>query len=268
MPGVPREMREMFERSVRPVLADRSGGAVMRVSMLSCIGAGESDIGRQIEDLMQRDRNPVVGTTAKQGVIGVRVYARGGSSKEADRLLAETEAEVRRRLGSLIFGRNEETLASAVAELLSGAGRTVSTAESCTGGLVAERLTGIPGSSNYFLGGLVTYANESKVRLLGVPAELIERHGAVSEPVAHAMAEGCRRVHRTDYALSVTGIAGPQGGTPDKPVGLVYIGLAGAAGCRVTRHLFGEFLNRADIRERTAGAALNRLRLCLLGEYS
>jgi nicotinamide-nucleotide amidase len=121
-------------------------------------------------------------------------------------------------------------------------------------------LTDVRGSSNYFLDSLVTYSNAAKTRLLGVPADLIEQHGAVSEPVARAMAEGCRRASGSDYAISVTGIAGPDGGTAEKPVGLVYIGLADAVGCEVTRHLFGQFLDRADIRDRVASTALNRLR--------
>jgi nicotinamide-nucleotide amidase len=264
MPGVPREMREMFERDVRPMLAERTGGAVLIATVLNCFGAGESDIGQQIDDLMQRGRNPTVGTTAKQGVIGVRIHSRGRSAAEARKLLEATEQEVRRRLGTLIYGRDSETLSDAVARLLVEGGKTVSVAESCTGGLIAKRLTDVPGSSRYFRAGLVTYANEAKTMWLGVPADLIAGHGAVSEPVARAMAEACRRLNATDYAIGVTGIAGPEGGTADKPVGLVFISLADAAGCRVTRHLFGDFLNRGEIRERAASTAMNLLRLRLM----
>jgi len=264
LPGVPAEMQEMFERSVRPELADRSGGAVLLTTTLHCFGAGESDIAHQIADLMARGCNPAVGTTAKQGVISVRIFARGDSAEQARQRLEHTAREVRRRLGTLIFGQDAEPLAAAVAHLLITRRQTVSVAESCTGGLIAKRLTDVSGSSTYFHAGLVTYANEAKSHLLGVPADLIERCGAVSEPVARVMAERCRELNTTDYALSVTGIAGPQGGSPDKPVGLIYIGLADAAGCTVTRNLFGQFLARDDIRQRTASTALNLLRLHLL----
>ena len=185
---------------------------------------------------MRRDRNPTVGTTAKQGIIGVRIHSRGRSADEARELLEHTENEIRSRIGSLIYGRNEETLADAVARQLVASGRTISTAESCTGGLIAKMLTDVSGSSKYFMSGVVSYANEAKTRLLGVPASLIDQYGAVSESVARAMADGCRRSAGTDYALSTTAqLPGPDGGTAEKPVGLVYIGLAGPGGCQATR---------------------------------
>ncbi len=265
MPGVPREMRVMYERDVQPVLASHTGGACMRAATLYCFGAGESDIGEVIRDLMARGRNPAVGTTAKQGVIGVRVHAWGDSRDDASARLEATVAELRGRLGSLIYGRDDDRIAAAAAELLKAAGRTVATAESCTGGMIAKELTDIAGSSAYFREGLVTYANEAKTRLLGIPTEVLARYGAVSTEVAEAMAVACRQFAGTDYALSVSGIAGPTGGTAHKPVGLVYIGLADTAGCRVTEHRFGEFLARDEIRERACRTALNRLRLRLLG---
>lgn len=150
--------------------------------------------------------------------------------------------------------------AARVAELLKEHKRTVATAESCTGGLIAKLLTDIPGSSEYFIEGVVAYANEAKTRLLGVPAELIAEHGAVSKQVAAAMALGCRAKSGADFALSTTGIAGPTGGTTEKPVGLVYIGLADAHGCRVEELRLDRVLSRAQIRERTAVSALNLLR--------
>jgi len=266
MPGVPREMKVMFERDVLPILAKQSGGQVLLATTLYSFGEGESTISMKIHDLMERGRNPAVGTTAKQGVIGIRIHARGDSQEEASRLLEDMADQVRSRLGPLIFGENDGRLAVAVARLLAARGETVSTAESCTGGLIAKSLTDISGSSNYFLQGLVTYSNEAKMGLLDVPGELIDQHGAVSEQVAHAMAVNCRAKSGSDYALSVTGIAGPTGGTPQKPVGLVYIGLADKDGCEVTEHRIGEFLSREDIRDRTHKTALNRLRLKLVGE--
>ncbi len=149
--------------------------------------------------------------------------------------------------------------ATRVAELLKKHKRTVATAESCTGGLIAKLLTDIPGSSEYFIEGVVAYANEAKTRLLGVPAELITEHGAVSEQVAVAMAMGCRAKSGADFALSTTGIAGPTGGTPEKPIGLVYIGLADTHGCRVEELRLDPKLSRDEIRQRAAEIALSML---------
>jgi nicotinamide-nucleotide amidase len=264
MPGVPREMKVMFERDVLPHLTSQSGSGVILATTLWCYGAGESHIGEKIRDLMQRGQNPAVGTTAQQMIIGVRIHAHGKTRDEAGRLLDDTARDVRSRLGELVFGADDDTLWSAVARLLVEKKRTVATAESCTGGLIAKSFTDIAGSSDYFLDGVVTYSNEAKTRLLDVPADLIEQKGAVSAEVAEAMAVNCRERSGSDYAISVTGIAGPTGGTPDKPVGLVYIGLADANGCEVTEHLIGDFLTREEIRDRTRKACFNRLRLSLL----
>ncbi len=263
VPGVPREMKVMYDRDIRPALAERAGGAVLLTRTIWCYGAGESEIGERIRDLMQRGQNPTVGTTAQQTVIGVRIGAHGRSPAAAQELLDRAVREVRSRLGELVFGEEEATLQSAVAALLQVQHRTVSTAESCTGGLLAKRLTDVPGSSAYFIGGVVTYSNQEKMRLLGVSEDLLRQHGAVSEPVAQAMAVACRERSGTDYAISITGIAGPTGGTPDKPIGLVYIGVADRRGCTVTAHRLGDSLTREEIRDRTCKIALNRLRLAL-----
>jgi nicotinamide-nucleotide amidase len=154
--------------------------------------------------------------------------------------------------------------AALVAELLKKHKRTVATAESCTGGLIAKLLTDIPGSSEYFIEGVVAYANEAKTRLLGVPAQVIAEHGAVSRQVAVAMAMGCRAKSGADFALSTTGIAGPGGGTPDKPVGLVYVGLADLHGCRVEELRLDPALSRDEIRQQSAEHALQILRAELL----
>ncbi len=264
MPGVPREMRVMFERSIRPRIADRSGGAVLLARTINTFGAGESEVGERIRDLMRRGRNPTVGTTAQQAVIGVRIHAFGTTRDEALRLLDADAAEIRRRLGNLVFGEDDDTLAHAVARLLAGSGRTVTTAESCTGGLVAKCLTDVPGSSAYFRNGWITYSNDAKTRFLNVRAELIRRHGAVSKAVAEAMAIGARRLGESDYAISVTGIAGPDGGTAEKPVGLVCFGLAHAGGCETHERRIGSDLARDEIRDRASKFALNLLRLKLL----
>jgi len=263
LPGVPFEMREMFTRDVLPHLRAAAAGRVLRCRRLQCFGLGESDIGERLRDLMMPGRNPTVGTTAELGVIGVRINASGESAEVAEALLDETETEVRARLGMVVFGRETDTLASVVGAELAARGETLSTAESCTGGLIAKMLTDVPGSSVYFVGGAVAYANELKQRLLGVPAKVLASAGAVSEPVARAMVEGARRAFSTTYALAVTGIAGPAGGTADKPVGLVFFGLAAPTGVTVRESRFGSDAPRTVIRERAARTALNLLRLRL-----
>ncbi len=265
LPGVPSEMRAMFENEVRPRLAGRTGGRTIVQHTLHTFGLPESVLGERIADLMRSDRNPHVGTSAADLVISIRINAAGADAAEARRLAAQDVEEIRRRLGRAVFGEQGETLAEAVGRLLLASGRTVSTAESCTGGLVAKRLTDVSGSSGYFVQGFVTYANVAKTRLLGVPTELIACHGAVSREVAEAMAVNCRRLSGTDYAISTTGIAGPTGGTAEKPVGLVYLGLATATGCEVQELCLGETLSRGAIRDRTAKLALNLLRLTILG---
>ncbi|NLX15256.1 MAG: competence/damage-inducible protein A [Phycisphaerales bacterium] len=264
MPGVPREMQIMYEQFVLPQLPRQDTGSVILNAVLYCFGAGESEIGQSIYDLMRRGRNPLVGTTAKQGIIGIRILARASTAIEARNLLEDEIKEIRHRLGPLVFGRDDETLAHAVASRMIANNKTLATAESCTGGLIAKTLTDIPGSSAFYSQGWITYANEAKIRLLNVPADLIESHGAVSRPVAAAMAVNARRLAETDYAISVTGIAGPAGGTPDKPVGLVYVGLAEPNHCEVTQLRLGNHLNREEIRWRTTCTVLNFLRLRLM----
>lgn len=265
LPGVPSEMRVMYERDVRPVVAARTGGGVILQMVLRTYGAAESEIGRQIADLMKRGRNPNVGTTAQEAIIGVRINARGASRRAAEQLIRADAEEVRARLGKIVFGEGDATLQTAVAELLWTKKLTVATAESCTGGLLAKRLTDVPGSSRYFLDGVVTYSNEAKTRLLSVPADLIARHGAVSSEVAKFMASSCQTISRSDYALSTTGIAGPTGDTPEKPVGLVYVGLATPGGVSGRELRLGDHLTRDQIRDRAVKAALNMLRLELIG---
>jgi nicotinamide-nucleotide amidase len=264
MPGVPREMRVMFEQHVRPFLLAKAAGPVILATTINTFGAGESDVGTLLADLMRRDRNPTVGTTARQAIIGVRIHAFGETLADAQRLLEADVAEIERRLGPLIFGRDEQTLADAVAARLTACGLTVATAESCTGGLIAKRLTDIAGSSAYFLGGIVAYANKTKTKLLHVADARIAEHGAVSAAVAEAMAVGARNATGADLAISATGIAGPSGGTAEKPVGLVHFGLASADGCELHARRFGPQLPRAEIRDRAAKFALNLLRLALL----
>lgn len=264
MPGVPFEMRRMFERDVAPALRGHAADCAIVHATLRTIGLAESDLGARIADLMQRGRNPEVGTAANLGVIAIRIAATAGSRRQAQALIEADETELRARLGRCVFGQDDDTLAAVVGRLLSAAGQTVSTAESCTGGLIAEQLTDVSGSSVYYVGGAVAYSNELKTRLLGVDPDLIARHGAVSEPVAQAMARGAVERFGSDHAIAVTGIAGPTGGTAERPVGLVYVAIADRSGAIVRRLLLGRDTPRDVIRQRAAAAALNMLRERLL----
>jgi len=267
MPGVPGEMKAMMTESISPHLRPLGKGAVIRSRTLHTFGVGESVIGEMLGDLMQRGRNPSVGTTVADGVVSLRINAAFSSSPQADEELEKTAQACRQKLGDLIYGQDEQTLAQVVANMLleSKFCRSVATAESCTGGLLAKMLTDIPGSSAYFQRGWVTYANEAKTQLLKVPAELIEEKGAVSVEVAEAMAIGALQASGNDAALSITGIAGPDGGTPEKPVGTVCFGLAfNRESPQVQTRLFRFPGDRAFIRDRSAKMALTLLRFHLM----
>jgi nicotinamide-nucleotide amidase len=259
MPGVPAEMEAMFEEAVLPRLPAGEGAIALR--LVHCFGAGESDVGTKIADLMRRDANPLVGTTVAAGMVSIRIQGRAASEAEGSTLADRAVEEVRRRLGDLVVGQGEQTMASVLGGLLRGRGQTLATAESCTGGMIGAMLTAVGGASDYYRGGVVAYANDAKADLLDVPRPMLEAHGAVSEPVAAAMAEGCRERFRADWALSATGVAGPAGGSPQKPVGLVFLGLAGDEGTRVQRAVFPG--TREAIRLRASLAAMNMLRLKL-----
>ncbi len=263
-PGVPAEMQAMAERYLLPRLARRARRAIM-TRTLHTIGLGESRVGEALGPLMRRTRNPTVGTTVAHGIVSVRLRSAAATRRAAAAALNRTVAAVRRRLGPAVFGSGDQTLAGAVGARLRARRETVATAESCTAGLLAAMLTETPGSSAWFRGGWVVYADAMKTALLGVPARLIARRGAVSEPVARRMARAARRRAGADYALALTGIAGPGGQTPDKPVGTVWIALAGAraapGGVRCERFRFSG--DRAMVRQRAALAALDMLRMDL-----
>jgi nicotinamide-nucleotide amidase len=264
LPGVPLEMTAMFKTHVAQDLRSRASGRALRSRLLHTFGLGESELGERLQDLMARGRNPEVGTTAQIGIVGVRINATAETPAAAEALLNDAESEVRSRLGTAIFGRDEDTLAGVVGAQLAETRQTVATAESCTGGLIGALLTDVPGSSRYYAGGFVTYANAAKQRLLSVSTEALTAAGAVSAAVAEQMAEGASAALGTDYALSVTGIAGPDGGTQEKPVGLVFIALRTPAATRTYEHRFGQDAPREVIRLRAARTALNLLRQELL----
>ncbi len=226
IPGPPHEMRAMLRDEVLPRIRAVRGAAdfVVRSRALETFGEREAAIGELIADLMKRGRRPRVGTTAARGTIRVIIHDEGPAA-EVEANLDRDEAELRRRLGRFVYGVDGETLPQVVGAMLLAAGRTISVAESCTGGLVGGALTEIPGMSAVFQGGILAYANAVKVRELGVPEATLAGHGAVSEETARAMASGVRRRFGTDLGLAITGIAGPGGGTQTKPVGLVHFAL-------------------------------------------
>ncbi len=263
LPGVPWEMRGMFEETVVPYLRALgwAGEEVIRSRVLRVVGIGEGALEERIKDLLHTP-NPTIAPLAHLGEVHLRITARG-HPEAVDRMLAEVEAALRARLGAYVYGTDQETLEEAVGKLLLASRRTVAVAESCTGGLLGHRLTNVPGSSAYFRGGVVAYADDAKVLLLGVPEEVVRTFGAVSEQAAEAMARGVRSSFQADLGIAITGIAGPSGATPDKPVGLVYIGLADAKTTRVWRMDFGEEPGREGIKYLATQAALDRLRLYL-----
>lgn len=264
LPGVPREMRAMFDNALRPLIESLPlERRAVRVEKLHTFGVPESQANEMLGPLMLRGSNPLLGLRVSGGVVSIKVLATGATVEAAERVLAPAVLAVRQRFAEAVFGSGADTLELAVARLLEDRNKTLAVAESCTGGLVGHLLTNVPGISRFFLEDLVTYSNAAKTELLGVPAETIQAVGAVSEEVARAMAEGVRRRAGADIGLSTTGIAGPDGGSDAKPVGLVYIGLATEAGASAQRvQLLG---SRELIKDRAAKSALNALRLHLMG---
>lgn len=239
LPGPPRELVPMFEEGVMPYLLARSGALIIS-RYLRVFGMGESKVESLTGDLMRSLKNPTLAPYCSLGEVQLRLTVRVQDAAEAGPLLDPLEAEIRSRLGDVIYAVTDDpryTMERAVVEALLRNGKTVATAESCTGGMIASRLVSVPGVSAAFLEGHVTYANEAKVRVLGVPEETLGRFGAVSEETARAMAEGLKARSGADICLSVTGIAGPDGGTEEKPVGLVWLGMATVEGTQAKKLL-------------------------------
>ncbi len=262
LPGPPREMRPMFENFVLPKLTTKAGDVRVARRILRVVGLGESAVDERIAPVYTQYENPQTTILFNRSEIEIHLTAQGKTESEAELLLDGLAGQIEERLGDAVFAFRGETMEQVVGLRLAVGGFTLAVAESCTGGLIAERLTDVPGSSSYFLEGVVAYSNDAKIRSLGVPAELIEEHGAVSAQVAEAMAEGIKHRAEADFGLSVTGIAGPGGGSTEKPVGLVYIALADDAHTEHRKLMLPG--DRQLIRWRASQAALDLLRRRLI----
>lgn len=257
LPGPPGEMKAMFDAQVRPLLASRSGQSVIS-HYYQLTGIGESAAEDALMDLVDGQTNPTIATYAKPDQVLVRVTASADTDAGAERMLTEYDKIIHERLSDFIFTESRETLLETVGKDLIAGGLNFSAAESCTGGLVCAELAQIPGISASLKAGLVTYSNEMKEKLLGVSHETLERFGAVSPETAREMCENVRRITGTDIGVSVTGIAGPDGATADKPVGLVYTGICSGNGTKIVKNQF--FGSRTAVQQRTVNKILQMVR--------
>ncbi|MGH9406836.1 MAG: competence/damage-inducible protein A [Terriglobia bacterium] len=258
LPGPPWELESMFDASCMPRLARYAGPERIRTRVYKVIGMPESEVDRRIAPLYAALTNPVTTVLAKPGVIEIHLRARAATDEEAEALLTDLGDRIELALGDAVFSTRGETLEEVVGMYLVMKRLTIAVAESCTGGLLSQRLTATPGSSNYFLGGVVCYSNQLKTSFMGVPAEVIEEQGAVSKQVAKGLSEGVRRRVEASIGIGITGVAGPGGGTPEKPVGLVFIGMADQRGTTVKEFRFPG--NRERIRYWASQMALEMIR--------
>ncbi len=264
MPGVPHEMRNIMTEHLVPRLKEKVVGQVIRHKVLKTAGIAESSLFELLGNL-----DDILGGKAKlaflpsQFGVRLRISVKAKTAEEADVIADEVAAKIQAKAQKYIYAEGEVDLEEALGNLLKERGLTLAVAESCTGGLISHRLTNISGSTAYFERGVVTYSNQAKVEILHVPEELIQKFGAVSEEVARAMADGVRAISRTDIGVSVTGIAGPTGGTEEKPVGLVYIGISDVRGTMVDKHNFPD--ERVRFKDRASQAALELVRRRVLG---
>jgi nicotinamide-nucleotide amidase len=261
LPGPPKELYPMFEDKVLPYLRTKVHSTI-RSRMLRVIGVGESAVEDMLKEIFRTQTNPTIAPYAKDAEVHLRITAKSDTIDEADRLIDQMEERVKAILGENIYGYDDESLEYVVLKLLIANNLTLSLAESCTGGLIGSRLTDVPGASASLMCGIISYSNESKIKILGVKESTINSYGAVSSQTAEEMAAGAKRINGTDIGLSITGIAGPDGGSEEKPVGLCYIGIA--IGDKVTAHKLLFNGNRKSIKWNSSSSALDLLRKELL----
>ena len=261
LPGPPKEMEPMFNESVRKYLESLTGYTIVS-EVLRVFGIGESEAENKLQDLIDNGKNPTIAPYAKEGEVTFRITAKGKDEDEARRLIKPLKEEVYNRLGNLIYNTGDVSIQETVGEMLVNKNMTIGVSESCTGGLVSAKLIEYPGISSVFLEGAVTYSNEAKMRTLNVKKDTLEKFGAVSEETAREMAEGIAKRCGARIGVSTTGIAGPGGGTEEKPVGLVYIGVYIDGETKVERHVFSG--NRSAVRNKASMTALNMVRKSLL----
>ncbi|MDD7796298.1 competence/damage-inducible protein A [Clostridium sp. 'White wine YQ'] len=257
LPGPPKEMKPMFDEQVIPYLKKFTDNVLVSKT-LRLFGIGESHMAEEIKEIIDAQTNPTIAPYAKDVDVTLRITAKGKNEEDARKLIIPMEKKVRDKLGEFIYGEGETTLEEVVAKMLVDKKITISTAESCTGGMIASKLINYGGISECFLEGAVTYSNEAKANRLGVKKETLERYGAVSEETAKEMAEGVAKTSGTDIGVSTTGIAGPTGGTKEKPVGLVYVGISYKGKTIAKRFEFQG--DRNKVRIRTTMNALNIIR--------
>lgn len=266
LPGPPNELKPMFEESVVPYLKDLIPETIYSKTVKIC-GIGESKAETMIKDLIESQTNPTIAPYAKTGEVHLRVTALAGDEKEAKKLTKPVVKELKERFGNCVYTTEEEvTLEKSVVDLLIANDLTVSTVESCTGGMLAARLINVPGVSDVFKSGFITYSNKAKRKLALVKKSTLDRYGAVSKKVAEEMARGVSLQNKADVVVAITGIAGPDGGSEEKPVGLVYIACYVCGTVLVKEYRFSG--NRAKIRENTVANALGLMRQCILEYYS
>ena len=261
LPGPPFEMRHMFDQYVVPFLEDKCDDIIYSRYLKIC-GMGESDVAQNLSELIHNQTNPTLATYASPGEVQLRITAKCKKGEDPIPIVEPVVQQVKEILGNVVYAEDNINLDELVAKTLINQGKTLAVAESCTGGMLSSRLVDYPGCSKFLIEGIVSYSNFAKQKHLGVPKEMLDEYGAVSEEVAGAMASGVRKDAGADYGIGITGIAGPDGGTEEKPVGLVYIGIADENGCEVHRYLYS--YDRKRIRERTVKTALNLLRLKLM----
>ncbi|CUS98722.1 competence/damage-inducible protein A [Candidatus Chrysopegis kryptomonas] len=264
MPGVPKEMMGMMENFVINYLSKKSTGSVIKQKVLKTTGIPEAYLYERLKDTVEEiEKFCKIAFLPSALGVKIRITVKAETKEKADALVEEAEKKIREKVEKYIYGVDDEELEMVIGELLVEKGLKIAVAESCTGGLIADRITNVPGSSKYFERGIVAYSNEAKIQILGVSEELIKNYGAVSREVAEAMAEGVRKISGADIGISTTGIAGPTGATPTKPVGLVWIGYSDKNETFAKEFRFGD--DRLENKQRASQMALEILRRKLLG---